>query len=51
MQVDWRQGDTGRRGERSGSGRGPDDPFQPELVLIVLIFALTLIGALFRLFG
>ena len=51
MQVDWRQGDTGGRGKRTGGGRGPDDPFQPELALIILIFALTLIGALFRLFG
>jgi hypothetical protein len=49
--VGWRQGDTGGRGQQTGGGRGPDDPFQPELALIVLIFALTLIGALVRLFG
>jgi hypothetical protein len=45
--VDWRRQANGDR----GGGPGPDGPLLPEVVLIVLIFALTLAGALLRLFG
>ena len=48
----WRKGERGRLpgGDEMGGGE-PEGPLLPESIVIILIFALSVYGALHRLFG